>query len=296
MRARAALLARRSTRVRPATDTKVLTAWSALAASGLAEAGAALGHSEWVEAAEAALRFTFETMVVDGRLMRSYRRIKPDGEPSVRHLGYSEDYAFLLEACLALYEATFEISWIERARWCADEAIRLFHDADEGGFFTTGEDAERLVTRAKDLIDNAVPAANSVLALELQRLALFTGETRYETFALEIMQLLAKSVGRSPLAFGHLIGAIDLHTSTALEVVLVGDPTGADTAALLEVVRRRLIPNKVLIVSDESDGPRLPLLEGRTRLGGRTAAYVCRNFTCDAPVSDAEAFAEQLGR
>jgi uncharacterized protein YyaL (SSP411 family) len=294
-RARRALLGRRNERIRPATDTKVLTAWSSLAAAALAEAGAILGQRAWVDAAERAVRFTFDTVVVDGRLMRSYRAAGDGGV--VRHLGYCEDYAFLLEACLWLYEATFDVEWLEHARWCADEAIRLFLDEGSGGFFTTGSDAEKLVTRAKDLIDNAVPAANSVMAQELQRLSWFTGDPAYEAHAVGILRLVRDSVPRSPLAFGHLLGAVDMYTSTALEIVIVGDVGAADTTALLAEVRARFLPNKVVIVApDALHEERIPLLRARTRIGGRATVYVCRNQTCDAPVTEPADLARQLDR
>jgi uncharacterized protein YyaL (SSP411 family) len=293
-RARRALLARRADRVRPGTDSKVLTAWSSMAASALAEAGAAFGEGRWIDVAARAVGFTFETMVVDGRLMRSYREVEGTG-PDVRHLGYCEDYAFLLEACLALFEATSQETWLERARWCADEAIRLFLDPDAGGFYTTGTDAEQLVTRAKDLIDNAVPAANSVMAVELQRLALLTGNRDYETHAVGVLRLVRDAAGSSPLAFGHLLGAVDLYTSTALEIVIIGDAGAPDTEQLVDEVRGRYLPNKVLIVAPgPGHAEAIPLLEARTRIHGRATAYVCRNQTCDAPVTEREALGRQL--
>jgi uncharacterized protein YyaL (SSP411 family) len=295
-RARTALLDRRAGRVRPGTDSKVLTAWSSLAASALAEAGSAFSEERWLDAARRAVTFTFETMVVDGRLMRSYREVGDAGEGRVRHLAYCEDYAFLLEACLSLFEATGEGIWLERARWCADEAIRLFLDEEAGGFYTTGVDAEQLVTRAKDLIDNAVPAANSVMTVELQRLALITGNHVYESHAVGILRLVRDAAGSSPLAFGHLLGAADLYTSTALEIVIIGDANAADTKALVDVVRGRYLPNKVVIAApNAARAGEIPLLEARTRIDGRATAYVCRNQTCDAPVTDPAALARQLG-
>jgi uncharacterized protein YyaL (SSP411 family) len=287
-RARAALLERRSQRVRPGTDSKVLTAWNGLAAATLAEAGMILGHREWVEIAADTMRFVFKELRQDGRLMRSYR----DGV--VKHLGFAEDYAFCLEACLSLYEATHDEMWLGEARWCADEAIRLFLDPDEGGFFTSGSDGERLITRSKDLIDNAVPAANLVFALELQRLALITGQTSYAKHATDIMLLLAPAAARSPLGFAHLLGAIDLHTSEVLEIVIIGSPEAADTQALIEVVRRHDRPDQVLVVADEGSGLDIPLLQGRGKIDGRAAAYVCRNMTCKQPVDSPEALEQQL--
>jgi len=292
-RARAALLARRSQRVRPGTDDKVLTAWNGLAIAGLAEAGSILDEPEWVDAAADAMRFVFGTMRVEGRLMRSYR----DG--TVKHLGFAEDHAFALEACLALYEATHDIGWLDEARWCADEAIRLFHDPDQGGFFTTGEDAERLVTRAKDLIDNAVPAANSVFAVELQRLALLVGDQKYERTAADTMRLVSGAFKRSPLAFGHMLAAVDIYTGDSTELVVIGEPGADDTRALLDVFRARYVPNSVVVVAPAPDKElvrRVPLLEGRDRLNGRATAYLCRNMTCERPVDTPEALAEQLGR
>jgi uncharacterized protein YyaL (SSP411 family) len=290
-RARSALLERRSMRVRPATDTKVIAAWNGLAASSLAEAGAALGRTDWIHAAEETMRFVLSELRREGRLLRSYRNAL------AKHLAFAEDYAFTLEATLMLFEVTGEPEWLTEAIWAADDAIRLFHDNDAGGFFTTGTDAERLVTRSKDLIDNAVPAANSVLAVELQRLALITGRQEYQEAALEIMRLLVPAMIRSPLGFGHLLGGLDLYTSEPLEIVIVGDRGASGTDALLNEVRDRYLPNKVVIVAPNADVPGVDpaLLESRTRIDGRATAYVCRNRVCEVPVDAPERLGSQLG-
>jgi uncharacterized protein YyaL (SSP411 family) len=287
-RARAALMERRAARVRPATDDKVLAAWNGLAAAALAEAGASLGEPSWVAIAGEVMDFVLGTMRVDGRLMRSYRR------GSVNLLGYSEDYAAVLEACLALWEATGELRWLTEARGAADEAIRLFHDPVSGGFYTTGSDAETLVTRPKDLFDNAVPAASSILALELQRLAALTGERSYENHALGVIRLVRDLVERSPLGFGHLLGAIDLYTAGPVEIVVVGTD-GRDP--LLAQLHSRWRPNAVRAVVDRVDEDvvaAIPLLEGRGATGGRATAYVCRNGTCKMPVTEPAQLEEQL--
>ncbi len=286
-RARSQLLERRSERVRPATDDKVLSAWNALAASALAESGTMLGRIEWVRAAVEVMDFLFSTLVVDGRLMRAYRN------GVVNNLGCAEDYAFTLEACLTLFEATADRIWLERARWTADNCIALFVDPDAGGFFSTGLDAEPLVTRPKDLVDNAIPAANSVLALELQRLALLTGEASYERTALDAIRLVADSAKGSPLGFGHLLGAVDFYTGSPVEIVIVGKPEAEDTATLVGTVYGRYLPNKVLMTSPPDGLEDLPLLRGRGSASVATA-YVCHRGVCDLPVTDPDALAAQL--
>ena len=284
------LLEWRSERVRPGTDEKVLTAWNALAASAFAEAGWILDRPAWIEAASEAMRFVADAMVVDGRLMRSYRTV--DGRGDIRHGAYAEDYAFFLEACLVLYETTAEPTWLERARWAADEAIRLFLDESHGGFFTTGSDAEQLITRSKDLIDNAIPSANSVFALELQRLALITGDHSYERHALGIVRLMKEPMIRSPGGFGHLLGAVDFYTGTPLEIVIVGRHGDRDTQQLLQTVREVPLMNKVLVVGD--DGSITPLLKDRPAIEGVATAYVCRRSVCKAPVTSTQELAAEL--
>ena len=280
-RARSKLLERRASRVRPGTDEKVLTAWNGLAASCLAEAGWILGRSEWIDAAVRAMEHILTVQRVDGRLMRSYRRI--DGRDEVRHLGYCEDYAFVLEACLVLYETTHNPQWLDEARWCGDEVVKLFGD-EIGGFFTTGTDAEELVTRSKDVIDNAVPAANSVLALELQRLALITSDQSYEDHALGIIRLMKDAMERSPGAFGHLLSAVDLYLGDPLEIVIVGDTRDPDTSRLLDVVRSTYIAHRVLVVAPPGEDG-LALLRDRPTRDDRATAYVCRRGVCRTPVT-----------
>jgi uncharacterized protein YyaL (SSP411 family) len=287
--ARALLLQYRSKRVRPATDDKVLAAWNGLAASSLAEAGAALGHRRWVQAAGEAAGFVLTRMRRKDRLVRSARRAR-DGSYSLGPAAFCEDHAALVEACLALFEATGEARWLTQASSMARATVDLFADP-AGGFFSTGADAEALVTRPKDVVDNAVPSSNSILALELQRLALITGEA-YEEVALGCLELVHDAMKRSPFGFAHALCAADLWSARALEIVVVG-PGGEELA---DAVRHRFLPNKVLVdVVEDGELSQLPLLQGRARVGDEAAAYVCTRGTCRAPVTTVAEMLAEVG-
>ena len=292
-RARAELFARREGRVRPGTDDKVLAAWNGMAIAALAEAGRVLREPRYVEAAVAAADFVLTSLRrEDGRLLRSWRDGRA-GRP-----GYADDHALMADACLALFETTFELRWFEQARTLADELIRLFHDTDRGGFFQTGSDAESLVIRPKELYDNAVPSGNSVAADVLQRLAHLTGEAEYERVGVSALRLVRDALPQAPTGFGHALCALDLYRDTVKEVAIVGDPASSETRALLdEVLVRRFLPNHVLAVApspDSAAASTVTLLEGRPQLDGKPTAYVCERFACQLPVSTPEDLEAQL--
>src|SRR4051812_20160234 len=264
----------RAERVWPGLDDKRLTAWNALAIGALADAGAVLERADYLEAAAACAEFVLRDLRDgDGRLLRTYR----DGEAKLN--AYLEDHAFLVEALLSLYEATFDPRWFTAARATADAMIARFADDERGGFFETSSDHERLVARRKDLEDNPIPAGNSSAACGLLRLAALTGEHEYERRAVGVIRLLQAVAPRHPQAFAHLLQAIDFHLAQVREVALVGD----DTRPLERVVRGRFRPHLVL-AGGESDG--VPLLEGREPVDGRAAAYVCERFACKRPVTE----------
>ena len=284
-RIRAALLARRAERIRPGLDDKRLTAWNALMIGALAEAGAVLEREDYLAAARRAAAFVLDEMRdEDGRLLRTYNA----GEAKLN--GYLEDHAFLVEALLTLYEATFEPRWFHAARELADTMIERFADHDGAGFFQTSSDHEQLVARRKEIDDSPIPSGQSSAAYGLLRLAALTGDSRYEEAALGVLRLFADLLARSPLAFGHLLQALDFHLAPTQEVALVG----ADTSALARVVRARLRPHVVVAGGDGADDAGVPLLEGRAPVDGRPAAYVCENFSCRAPVADPAKLAELL--
>jgi hypothetical protein len=200
-------------------------------------------------------------------------------------------------ACLSLYEVTFDLRWMDEARGLADELIRLFHDPDHGGFFQTGEDAERLVLRPKELFDNAVPSGNSVAAEVLIRLARLTGSETYERAGVSALRVARNLIERAPTMFGHTLGALDLYVSPSKEVAVVGDLDAEETRRLILEVWSRYLPNVVLAASppgDQAAAQLIPLLAGREPLNGKPSAYVCERFTCRLPVSDPEALAVQL--
>ncbi len=290
---RATLFEIRERRVRPATDDKVLAAWNGLAVSALAEAGRVFGEPRYVDAAGRAADFVLANLRdPSGRLLRSWREGRA-GRP-----GYADDHALMAEACLTLYETTLELRWFEAARPLADDLLRLFWDRERGGFFQTGSDAEQLVVRPKELFDNAVPSGNSAAADVLQRLALLTGEPEYERVGVSALRLLRNQLARAPSGFGHALTALDLYVSHVPEVAVIGDPTGADTLALVaEVTTKRFLPNHVLAVAAADDGrarERIALLRDRVLVGGRATAYVCERFVCKLPVGQPGDLAAQL--
>jgi uncharacterized protein len=276
--ARAALLARRSERVRPGLDDKRLAGWNALMISALADAGAVLGRPDYLAAACTCAEFVLTRMRDgDGRLLRTFNA----GEAKLN--AYLEDHAFLLEALLDLYEATFEPRWFTAARALADSLIARFADDEQGGFFSTSSDHEQLVARRKDLEDSPIPAGGSSAAFGLLRLAALTGEHDYERRVVGQLRLLHEIAPRHPTAFGHLLRAIDFHLRTVQEVALVGP--AEDVARLAAVVRAKLRPG-VVLAGGADPGGAIPLLNGREPVDGRGAAYVCEHFACRMPVTE----------
>ena len=280
------LLQLRDARIHPATDDKVLAAWNGLAITAFAEAGRMFGESTYVDAAVGAGDFVLSRLRrEDGRLLRSWR----EGHAAVP--GYLDDHALLAEACLTLYETTFDSRFFDEARRLADEMLRLFRDPEDGGFFQTGTDGEELVVRPRELFDNAVPSGNSAAALVLQRLALLTGEDEYELAGVSALRVVRGLMARAPAMLGQALSALDLYVGSAREVAIVGDPGGEDTARLVREVHGRFLPNAVLAVG--SDGE-VPLLKDRPRVDGKATAYVCERFVCKRPVTNPEELAEQL--
>jgi uncharacterized protein YyaL (SSP411 family) len=276
--ARARLFAAREQRVRPGLDDKVLTEWNGLMLAALAEAAAATGRRDWLDAAVGTGEFLLRSLRRgDGRWLRSWQ-----AHGGARHLSYAADHAALVDAFVRLSEATGEARWLDAARSTADALLDLFWDEERGGVFTTGSDAERLVARNKDLMDNATPSANSLAAVALLRLAALTGEERYRERAEQILRLAGSLATQHPTAFGYLLAAVDLAVNGIDEVVVAGDRPD-----LVEAVQSRFLPGAVLAWGERYASP---LWEGRD--DGR--AYMCRNYACRLPAEDPEALAAQL--
>jgi hypothetical protein len=282
----------REARVHPATDDKVLAAWNGLTISALAEAGRTFGERRYLDAALAAAEFVLGALRgPDGRLLRSWRDGRQGGA------GYLDDYACMAEACLTLYETTFDRRWLREAKRLAAALLELFADPDGDGFYQTGADAEALVVRPRELFDNAVPAGSSVAADVLQRLGRLTGEQAWERSGLAALRPVLGVVARAPTGFGHALGAVDFALGRVREVAIVGEPGADDTAAMLATVWRTYQPNRVVAMAAPGDRDavaEVPLLAERTALGGRATAYVCEHFVCKLPVTEPGELAAQL--
>jgi hypothetical protein len=286
--ARHALLRARAFRVRPGCDDKTLASWNGLMVRALAEAARAFDRLSYRAEAVRQGEYLFGLLVREDRVFRTAKL------GTARIPGFLEDTAAVGLAALALYELTFDEIWLTRARSLAEAAVRWFWDDETGAFFDTASDHESLVTRPRDVTDNATPSGTSLATELLARLADLLQDESMRRRATYILETIAEPMVRHPAAFGHALGVADLLVRGAIELAIVGDPASEDFRSLTRAAAERYVPSLVLAGGPARSTAGIPLLADRTTTGGRATAYVCRNYMCDAPVTDAAALSSQL--
>jgi len=276
----------RDKRIHPLKDDKILTSWNGLMIAALLKGYRALGEKVYLIAAQKALAFLLSTLQVnEGRLLRRYR----EGEAALP--GYLDDYAFLSWALVEAYEATFDLAYLEQAMALTHSMLDLFWDQENGGFFFTGRENESLITRSKDVQDGALPSGNSVAAFNLLRLGRLTGNALLEEKADALLQTFASQADAYPAAHTQLLQALDFMIGPAQEVVIAGDPSEGTAQTMVELIHRNFFPNQVvLFVPEDETRSRLcalaPFVQNMSRIEGKTTAYVCRGYACQAPLTD----------
>ncbi len=295
-KARAILFSLREKRPRPHLDDKIITAWNGLTISALARGAQVLNDSEYLSVAVDAATFVRGQLYDETRkvLIRSYRQ----GPSAVE--GFADDYAFVIQGLLDLYEASFDVKWLQFAIVLQETQDRLFLDKSGGGYYNgTGQDASILL-RLKDNNDNAEPAPSSVAALNLLRLAQLRNEARWWEQGKKTINAFGPQIGHFPSAMPQMLVALDFSLASPRQIVIAGRNDSPETQALLAEVHRHFVPNKILILADSAAGQRyleerLRALQGVKLIDGKPTAYVCQNFTCKAPVNSAEALRNLLG-
>ena len=277
----------RAKRVWPGRDEKILASWNGLMLRGVATAARVLERADFRDLAVRNAEFLSREMVQDGRVMRSHK------EGVTRINGFLEDHAAVALGFLAVYELTFDEQWVDRARAIADAMIEWFWDDQTGAFFDTARDAEQLITRPRDVTDNATPSGTSLAVELLLHLAELQQDAEYRRRAVFTLESLAEPMVRFPTAFGHLLGCADLEINGAIEVALVGDAASTAFKALEGAVAAEYVPSLVLAGGSGSTS-QVKLLDGRPLVDGRPTAYVCRSYSCDRPVTEPSALSEQL--
>jgi len=280
----------RDGRILPGLDDKILSDWNGLMIAAMARGYRVLGDRRYLESATRAADFVFDVMRRDGRLLHTHRA------GSTKLLAYLDGYANMLWACIELFESTFELRWLRRARQLADGLIKLFGDA-EGGFAFTGTDHEELLTTSKAGHDGATPAGNAVAAIWLQRLARLTGNSRYADAGRQTLEVFASFMERMPSAFAQMTLGLDAHLSEHHELVVLGGAEDAATKEALARIWRRFAPHEIVVGLDPEAADlsilenEVPLLAGKATVGetARPLYFACRDYACEAPTADLDA-------
>ncbi len=271
----------RTRRVPPGLDDKVITAWNGMMLSAMAEAARVFGELRYRDAARRTADFllTHHTKT-DGRLLRTSRAGRA-------HLdAYLEDYAFLAEGLLDLYEAGADESYLRTAAKLADYLMTDFHDAEQGGFFTTAKDHESLILRARDGADGATPSANAVAASALARLSFHFDRHDWREAAIGAIRAYGRQIARYPRAFAKSLAVVDFLTEGPVELAFVGGRHPDELIALQRAGAGVYLPNRIIATATGTASASLPLLQGKEPVGGRAALYICRNFACQHPITD----------
>ncbi len=289
--ARARLLEDRSKRVRPGKDDKVLTSWNGLAIAAFAEAGAALDRADFVDAAREAADFVLQKLAESPtELLHTYRNDPTRGARA--HInGLLEDYAFMADGLLALWEATFEERWLNAARELCEAALERFGDPGQSGFFTAPPDHD-LIVRQKEIVESATPAPGAILSLCLQKLALLFDRPEFSKPAVDSLRLVHPYMDRAAQAVPSWLSALDFYVSTPKELAFTGNLSTDLGRELTSVVTSRFMPNRVMAGGDSKNSNALLADKPPT---DKPTAYVCERYVCQAPTSDPEELASQLG-
>ena len=279
----------RDERVHPGLDDKILSDWNGLMIAAMARGYRVLGESAYLESAIAAADFVLGTMVENGRLMHSHR----DG--NTKQSAYLDGYANMLWACVELFEATFDLRWLQQARTLADGMIELFWDDEQGGFHFTGHDQESLIARPKSGHDGATPSGNAIAATWLGRLARWTGEPEYSRRSQGTIAAFAAGMRRAPTGFGQMLLALESDIRDDREIVVVGDSTQAETLSARDTLWRSYLPNTLIAVLDpgradlEEFADQVPLVAGKAASSATTPTFFsCQAYACSAPTQDLE--------
>ncbi len=284
--AREKLRQHREKRPHPGLDDKVQTSWNGLMMAAFAEAGCLLDRDDYADVAERNAEFLLSALRDgEGRLLHTWRQ----GEAKNR--AYLEDYADLIFGLLALYETTFDPRWYAEAVRLADEMIALFQAPT--GFYDTAEDHEDLIVRPRQLQDNATPSGNGMAAYVLLRLEGLSGNMAYGDIARHSLRQMQPMFAQYPLAFGKWLAAMAYEMAQPREIAIIGERGAEDTRALLQVARAGYRPHQVIALGAPGSDT-VPLLRDRTMRDGQAAAYVCRKFTCQQPVTDPKDLRTQL--
>ncbi|HEY6803691.1 MAG TPA: thioredoxin domain-containing protein [Pyrinomonadaceae bacterium] len=280
----------REKRIKPDRDEKIITAWNGLMLASFAEAGVVLNRRDYLDLARKNARFLLHNLQRDGFLLRTYK----DGVAKFN--AYLEDYAFLIEGLVTLYETTGETDWFIEALTLTDTLIEEFWDEENASFFFTGKSHESLIVRSKDFFDNATPSGNSVAAIALARMGILTDNAHYKNLAVAVLREVADQARKYPSGFGYALSAMDFVLSTPKEVALIG----ADVESLDQFIHRTwhdYLPNKVVaavLASKAEETSTITLLRNRLLENQKTTAYVCENYTCQLPVNDLDQLESQL--
>jgi uncharacterized protein YyaL (SSP411 family) len=284
--ARKKLLGVRSVRPRPHRDDKILVSWNGLMIGALARAGAVLGEQHYVLAAARAATFVWNNLYDSERnlLLRRYR----DGE--ARFEGQLVDYAYLTEGFLALYESSFDAQWLQKAMELSRIQLELFWDKEHGGHFETSGNDPSVLVRMKEQHDGAEPSGNSVAVMNLLHLASITDDQSLKEHAGQTLSAFSVTMEKQPVVMPNMVAALDYYHSLPLQIVIAGRADDPGTAALLDQVRGRYLPNKVLLfllgAGDEAWlKSTVTWIEAYTMIDDRPTAYVCRGFACDLPTT-----------
>jgi uncharacterized protein len=277
----------REKRVRPHKDDKILTDWNGLMITALARAAQVFSEAEYADAACNAMAFLMQNLrTKEGRLLHRYR----DGLVSIA--GMLDDYAFVIWGLLELYETVFDASYLLKALELTSHLSDHFRDRS-GGFFLTADDAETLLMRPKELYDSAIPSGNSVMLLNLLRLALITADQSIKDKAAGIIKAFSAEAGSAPAAFTFFLTGLDFAIGPASEVVITGDPDKPDTMAMLLALKKVFEPNKIVILRPDNQSRQnidaiAPYMQSYQSVNGKATAFVCSNYSCKQPTNEPE--------